>query len=126
MLYKTANKITLNQPYLEHMPPLAIKLHGLLFDDLFKYHCSIFMYKTKYDLLLECISSIFIKLIDIHNRTRNCECNFFFPSLKNDVCKRFISFVGIQIWSDISFHNKSLVFRSFKKKLFANFSSAYN
>ena len=72
MLYKKAIRITLNQLYLEHMPPLAIKLHILPFDDLFKYHCSIFMYKTRYDLLPECISSKFIKLIDIHNRTRNC------------------------------------------------------
>ena len=43
MLYKTASRITLNQPYLEHVPPLAITFHVLLFDDLFKYHCSIFM-----------------------------------------------------------------------------------
>ena len=56
---------------------MAIKLHVLLFDDLLKYHCSIFMYKTMYDLLPECISSKFIKFIDIQNSTRNYECNFF-------------------------------------------------
>ena len=117
MLYRKATRITLNQPYLENLPPLAIKLHVLLFDDLFKYHCSIVVYKIMYDLLPECISSMFIKLIDIHNRTRNCECNIFLPSVKNDVSKRFISFVGEQIWSGISLHNKSLTFRCFKKKL---------
>ena len=103
MLHKQAIRINLYQPYLEHVPPLAvpplaIKRHVLLFDDLFKYHCSIFMYKTMYELLPECISSIFIKLIDMHNRTYNCEYNYFLLLVKNDVCKLFISLVGVQIW----------------------------
>ena len=66
------------------------------------YFCVVFVYKVSCHLLPNCLCKLFIKLSDIYERTRRCNLDFFLPSVPLDVCKRFVSCSGVNIWRSVN------------------------
>ena len=67
------------------------------------------MFKVSCHLLPNCLCKLFIKLNDFHERTRNCNLDFIFlPFVPLDVCKRFVSYSGVNIWRSINTDLKCL------------------
>ena len=69
---------------------------GLLnFDDLFPFYSAVFMFKLANNLLPFVISSMFVHL---GGKTRRNVGDYVLPRIQLDLCKKFISFSGVQSW----------------------------
>ena len=79
------------------------------------------MLKVSCHLLPNCLCKLFNnKMNDFHECVRGCNLDFIFlPSVPLDVCKRFVSYSGGNIWRSINTDLKCLPsVNSFKRALF--------
>ncbi len=89
-----------NADNLAHVPFIAKYLNLLMFDDLYYFHTAIFMYKVFHDLHPAVISHLFTKLSSMSNSivTRHTMHDFFLPQVRLCVCKKFITYSGVDVW----------------------------
>jgi hypothetical protein len=110
-----------------HVSSLAKKLHILVFDDLYDFHVAIFMYKVFNEMHPPVILKMFSKLSSIHHITRKTTHDFFLPRIRLDVCKRFITFSGVTVWSRLDIETKlSICLHAFKTLLLTSLLSNYD
>ena len=82
---------------LTQVNPLAKKMHILLFDDLYYLHVAVFVYKVFHEMHQAVTVNLFTKLSSVYslNVTRRVNNDNFLPRVRLDVCKRFITFQGV-------------------------------
>ncbi len=124
VLYKRCLRLLSCAPLLAHTPPLALQLGLLIFDDLLTYHTAVFMFKLTNNMLPLCISSMFTRL---RGTTRRNAYDYFVPRVNLDICKRFISFFGVNVWLQMSNNIKCVnKLDIFKQLCFNNLSEKYS
>ena len=90
------------------------QLNVLAFADLHIYNCCVFMHK------------VYHKLSSLHSFTRHSLHDFYLPQVIVDICKRCISFNGVQRWFQLSNNLKDTdSFSVFKSKLLVQLISKY-
>ena len=78
-------------------------MHILLFDDLYYLHVAVFVYKVFHEMHRAVTVNLFTKLSSVYSLkvTRRVNNDYFLLRVRLDVCKRFITFQGANIWSKI-------------------------
>ena len=113
-------------PY-AHVAPLAKHLHILIFDDLYYYNVAIFMYKVFNNSCPSVISELFTRRLTQSHVTRHTEHSFFLPRVNLDLCKKLVTFAGVNIWSHLSVNTKSQSnINRFKQCLLAELMQKYD
>ena len=105
---------------------LAKKVRILVFHDLYDLHVAIFMYRPKVfnEMHPPVILNFFFKLSAIHQITRKSTHDFFLSRIRLNVCKRFITFSGVTVWSRLVIETKlSDCLQAFKTLLLTNRSA---
>ena len=96
MLYNKAIRAVLNEPTTAHILPLMSRLNVLAFADLYIYNCCVFMYEVYHNIPPEIICKMFTKLSSLRSLTRYNLHDFYLLQVRLDICKRCISFNGVQ------------------------------
>lgn len=126
VLHKKCLRLLTHAQWLAHTPPLAIQLGLLLFDDLFTFHLSIFMFKVFHCLLPTRICQMFSRINVTYAHTRHSELDFFITRVRLDICKRFVDYCGSRLWSQLSSDVKSInTVALFKRTMFSILSCKY-
>ena len=79
-LQKRALCIVSGSSYLAHTKPIAIKLHTLLFNELYEYHISLFMFNVYRKLFNQSLTCLFLLANNLHTyNTCSVDNSFFVP-----------------------------------------------
>jgi hypothetical protein len=123
VLYKRCIRLFTHSHPSAHTPPLAHQLGLLIFDDIFVFSVAVFMFKLSNNMLPSCINYMFEHL---QGSTRRNAYDYFLPQVRLNVCKKFITFSGVQVWLKLPCILKSLSnLRDFKNSYFMMLSVKY-
>ena len=116
MLQKRICRILTDSAYYAHSDPLFKQLKLLKLNDLFKFHCQIFMHKTMNLNYYPRYRQRIIALQSVHSyNTRNTTLKT--PFCRSDFCKQSLLYQGIKAWNQLSDDLKNITpLKSIKRK----------
>ena len=97
VLFNRAVRGVLNLLSTTHILSELNKLQVLSVNDIYMFNCCTFIYRVENFMLPINFYNMFVKLCNSHVHTRLSKHDFYLNSVHFDVCKRFITFAGVQI-----------------------------
>ena len=111
ILQKRVIRILCNAGGLANTSSLFKRLHILKLQDIHTLHTALFMYKYHHHLLPTSFDNYFVlsSLVHDHHTRTSIRNNYFLPTVKTNIRKFSIKFVGPSVWNSIPIHIKTLV-----------------
>ena len=116
--YRKKLRIITQSHYLAHTNPLFSKLKLLKLDDLYKHQLGIYMYKSTKGLLPDSISSMLIRIHNVHDHNFRNQNGYYIQHVRTNCRKFTIHYTGPIFWNTLPQQLREAVSENqFKRKL---------